>query len=131
MSPSSAIRIAAVVFQNENYEVLSVRKAGTSAFMLPGGKLELGELPQAAAIREVAEELHIALEPASLSHLGRFQAQAANEAGRDVDCDVFIADIQLHGIPPVYEEIVEAAYFPLDSHSPKLAPLSLQIFPQL
>ena len=37
--------------------LLTVRKRGTSRFMLPGGKLEPGETPVACAVREAAEEI--------------------------------------------------------------------------
>ncbi|ALC05492.1 hypothetical protein CDES_05275 [Corynebacterium deserti GIMN1.010] len=131
MSPSNPIRIAAVILKNHDGEILSVRKAGTSAFMLPGGKLEPGEDPMSTAIREISEELHLELIADELDHLGRFSAPAANEAGRDVDCDVFVSAQRLDRVPEVFEEIEEAAYFPADSTSTDLAPLSLAIFPML
>ncbi|MDQ4110455.1 MAG: NUDIX domain-containing protein, partial [Actinomycetota bacterium] len=39
--------------------MLTVRKNGTTKFMLPGGKLEPGESAAEAAVREVAEELGV------------------------------------------------------------------------
>ncbi|WP_231910916.1 NUDIX hydrolase [Corynebacterium suranareeae] len=129
LEPSEPIRIAAVVIYNQHRQVLSVRKTGTSAFMLPGGKLEPGETPQAAAIREISEELHFDLKEEEVDFLGHFEAPAANEPGFFVDCHVFTAvDLTLNDTPEVFEELAEAAFFPLDSTSPKLAPLSKDVF---
>lgn len=129
---SRIIRIAAVVFRNTGGDVLSVRKTGTDSFMMPGGKVETGETPRDAAVREIAEELHLRLIPARLEHLGRFVAPAANESGFTVDCDVFHWPEPLRGLPEVFEEIVEATWFPADSRAPELAPLSRDVvFPLL
>lgn len=132
MQHNNLIRIAAVVFRNPQGEILSVRKAGTASFMLPGGKLVAGESGLEAAIREIAEELHLKLEATELSHLGRFGAEAANESGFSVDCDVFVYAHVLTELPAVFEEIAEARFFPADSQAAELAPLSRDVvFPQL
>lgn len=70
--------------------MLSVRKAGTDRFMLPGGKLEPGETPIAAAVREVAEELGVEVSADELVLLGRFEAAAANEPGHVVRSTVYV-----------------------------------------
>ena len=48
--------VAAVAFVRDGH-VLTVRKRGTTRFMLPGGKLEPGESAYAAAVREIREEV--------------------------------------------------------------------------
>ncbi|ADK28552.1 NUDIX hydrolase [Corynebacterium pseudotuberculosis] len=124
------IRIAAVVFFKDG-KIASVRKRGTDSFMLPGGKLEEGEAPISAAIREIAEELQIRMRVEELEAIGRYQAPAANEPGAIVDCDVFLyrGDEKPN---TVYEEIEEIAWFGLDSDSERLAPLSRDVvFPAL
>ncbi len=70
-------------------KVLNVRKRGTSTLMLPGGKPEPGESAAETAVREIAEELGIALDELRLSFLGEFRSAAANEAGFDVVASVF------------------------------------------
>lgn len=54
--------------------VLLMRRAGTGFFdglySLPGGHVEDGESLRATAVREMAEELAIAVDPAALSVLG-------------------------------------------------------------
>ncbi|MFD0994412.1 8-oxo-dGTP pyrophosphatase MutT (NUDIX family) [Pseudoclavibacter chungangensis] len=86
---TAPIRVSAVVLRDARGRIVTVRKRGTSRFQLPGGKPEAGESAADAAVRECAEETGVALEPAALVPLGRFSAPAANEAGRDVQGDVF------------------------------------------
>lgn len=75
--------------RNERGEVLNVRKRGTGALMLPGGKHEPGEHPRDTAVREFLEELGINLDVSRLSELGVFRASAANEPGHVVEAAVF------------------------------------------
>jgi uncharacterized protein (TIGR00730 family) len=81
--------VSAVVLRDEAGRVLTVRKRGTGRFMFPGGKWEPGEDAERAAIREVAEELGVVLDPARLTALGTFTTAAANERGRQVEAWVF------------------------------------------
>ena len=83
------IRVSAIVMRNKEGLVLTVRKRGTTMFMLPGGKPEPGESASATALREFHEEIGVALEPARLSSLGVFRAAAANEPGCVVEAAVF------------------------------------------
>lgn len=87
----STIRVSAVVFINDDLEVLTVRKRGTTGFMLPGGKPEAGESFQDAAAREVFEELGLNVPAPSLQLLGVFTQPALNEPGCDVQAHVYLA----------------------------------------
>ncbi|QQM68012.1 NUDIX domain-containing protein [Actinomyces weissii] len=69
MSPESII-VSAVVMQDPQGRVLTVRKQGTGRFMLPGGKPEPGEDALSTAVREAAEELGVDLSPQALQDLG-------------------------------------------------------------
>ena len=81
--------VSAVVLRDAAGRILTVRKAGTKRFMLPGGKHEPGESAADAAVRECAEELGLALDPAGLTEVGVFVADAANEPGLTVRGHVF------------------------------------------
>ncbi|MGN6635577.1 MAG: TIGR00730 family Rossman fold protein [Oryzihumus sp.] len=86
---TSPIRVSAVVIRDPQGCVLTVRKKGTSQFMLPGGKPEPGEQPLATAVREVAEEIEVALRAEDLRFVGTFTADAANEPGRQVVATIY------------------------------------------
>lgn len=73
--------VAAVVLRDDAGRVAVVRKAGTTRFMLPGGKIEEGESAEQAAVREAREELSVELDHGALVDLGTFTADAANEPG--------------------------------------------------
>ncbi|SDM43846.1 NUDIX hydrolase [Allokutzneria albata] len=56
--------------------ILSTRSRGKDTFYLPGGKRDPGESDIQTLMREIAEELTVAIDPTSAVHLGTFQAQA-------------------------------------------------------
>ncbi len=114
--------VSAVVLRDANGRILTVRKAGTDRFMLPGGKHEPGESAADAAIRECGEELGLALGHADLTHLGTYLANAANEPGFVIEGAVF--EHPLTGEPSAAAEIAELRW--LDPSAPlphDLAPL--------
>lgn len=132
------IQVAAVVLRDAEGKVLTVRKRGTSRFMLPGGKPEPGEEPRQAALREVQEETGLEILPDALVELGRFAAPAANEPDHQVISDAFIADdldeaLLLEELRPA-AEIEEIRWSTLDEllTGTDVAPLlSEQIIPAL
>ncbi|WP_234795429.1 NUDIX hydrolase [Mycobacteroides saopaulense] len=111
-----------MVLRDDRGAVLTVRKRGSSRFMLPGGKPDAGESAAETAVREVREELSIDLEPAALQPIGVFRAAAANEPGFAVESTVFV-----HPPVPVSQpaaEIEELRWQSLDEPYPTdLAPL--------
>lgn len=98
--------VSAVVFRDEQGDVLTVRKSGTRMFMFPGGKLESGECATDAAVREVREELGIHVRATDLSLVGTFTSNAANEPGHTVTATVY-----------------EHAYVPVDAPAGEIAEL--------
>ncbi|GCE90045.1 phosphohydrolase [Komagataeibacter diospyri] len=84
--------------------LLVVRKRGTTAFMLPGGKPDAGERPEQALTREIREELGCDLTP-GMELAGDFTDVAANEPGFIVQARIWTG--QLHGTPDAGAEIAE------------------------
>ncbi|WP_327077474.1 GNAT family N-acetyltransferase [Janibacter sp. Soil728] len=84
-----AIVVSAVVLEDADGHVLTVRKRGTDSFMHPGGKPEPGETPAQCAVREVEEELGLVLDPERLDLVAVHRTAAANEAGRALVASVF------------------------------------------
>ncbi|MFI7584472.1 DUF4031 domain-containing protein [Kocuria sp. M1N1S27] len=117
------LTITAVCLQDDDGALLTVRKRGTERFMLVGGKLDPGESPAAAAVREAAEEVGLRLETAQLRLLGEFEAPAANESGTWVRCTVYTAP--LAGRPAPLAEIEELRWQPLDDASAAALPADL------
>ncbi|GAA3279968.1 NUDIX domain-containing protein [Nesterenkonia halobia] len=123
---AAPIRVSAVVIRNSDGEVLTVRKAGTDRFMLPGGKPEPGETPVQTAARECCEELDVQLWQEDLRRLGTFRAPAANEPDRDVEGVVFVHDAVPAGADHTPSaEIEELRWVDMTAEEPStdLAPL--------
>ena len=89
------IRIAAAVLLRPDGNTLVVRKRGSGIFMQPGGKIDSGENALAALVRELREELALAVGPGDCRPLGRFRAPAANEVDAMVEADAFVLRLAL------------------------------------
>lgn len=131
----SIIRVSAVVFINDDLEVLTVRKRGTTGFMLPGGKPEAGETFEDAAAREVFEELGLRVPASSLELLGVFTQPALNELGYEVQAHVYLAPQLDTSWPKVHPqaEIEQIRWVhPVTGIMDNQAPLNTQaVFPEL
>jgi 8-oxo-dGTP pyrophosphatase MutT (NUDIX family) len=127
----TVLAIAAACLIDAQGRLLLVRKRGTQAFMLPGGKREPGETALAALQRELLEELNLALPAEAFNVLGQFHAPAANEPDTWIDADIFIAPFNQSVAAAA--ELEELAW--LDLQAPErddLAPLlRLHVLPRL
>ena len=112
----AVIRIVAAIAVNEQGELLMVRKHGTAAFMLPGGKPGAGEAALDALAREVGEELDCGIDRAASRSLGVFRAPAANEPGFTVEGELF--SVSLEGEPRPWGEIDEMLWVDPDGSLP-------------
>lgn len=86
---SKHICIAAALIDDDLGRVFLVRKRGTSAFMQAGGKIESGETPFEALVRELSEELHFAPTAQEAQFLGTFACAAANEPEHSLEAHLF------------------------------------------
>ncbi len=64
----------------EGGRILSTRSRGKDTWYLPGGKREPGETDVQTLVREIGEELAVAVAPESAVHVGTFEAQAHGHA---------------------------------------------------
>ena len=130
-SESRKIRIAAAVIADASGRLLLVRKRGTSAFMQPGGKIEPDEEPVDALVRELREELGLAVDPGMASRLGLFSAKAANEPDSTVEAELFALTFAAQPIesrPVAAAEIEEMIWLdPTSIRDIELAPLTRDI----
>jgi 8-oxo-dGTP pyrophosphatase MutT (NUDIX family) len=121
--PQAVLRIAAAIVTDPRGRCLLVRKAGSTAFMQAGGKLEPGESALDALARELLEELGLELDESAAEYLGVFRAEAANEAHTLVSAAVFALETSLELDP--HGEIEELLWIDrLDGISVDLAPLT-------
>ncbi|GAB4095629.1 NUDIX domain-containing protein [Brachybacterium horti] len=133
----TVLEITAVAFLREGeggVELLTVRKRGTGSYMQVGGKLEPGESPLAAALREVEEEIGVRLRAEDLEVLGEFEAVAANEPGTRVRSTVFRCRTALPEPLAVRAELADHRWISVDDPAPgpRLAPLMTEhILPAL
>jgi 8-oxo-dGTP pyrophosphatase MutT (NUDIX family) len=123
-----SIHVSAAVISDGDGKLLLVRKAGTTAFMQPGGKPEPGETPSETLRRELREELGLRLGLDDLRPLGSFTAAAANEPGFLVVAEVFATDIGRQR-PIVGAEIAELRWISrADAETLEIAPLAREYF---
>ncbi|MET8563830.1 NUDIX domain-containing protein [Streptomyces flaveolus] len=93
---------------HEDGRLLVVRTKGRDAFYLPGGKIEPGETPRQALVREVREELGLQLRPDALEHLTTVAAPAHARPGVRLLMQCFTGTAT--GTPQVGREIAELAW---------------------
>ncbi|GAA4730913.1 NUDIX domain-containing protein [Isoptericola chiayiensis] len=108
-TPPTTLHIVAAVIERDGRQLL-VRKRGTTAFMQVGGKIEAGEDPRDALVRECAEEIGLTIRPQELRALGRRHAVAANEPDHVVDAHVFAVDIPDGFEPEPRAELAELVW---------------------
>ncbi len=120
MTSQNVIGIVAAIVLDDRGRLLLVRKHGSTWFMLPGGKPEIGEAAEDALAREIDEELGCALAAPPVA-FGRFTAAAVNEPGAVVDARLY--RIGLTAAPTARAEIAELRWYTLGSDDADLAPL--------
>lgn len=104
----------------ESGRILSTRSRGKDVYYLPGGKREPGETDVEVLVREIREELDVAIEPASAEHVGTFRAQAHGHAdGIDIRMTCYTADYEGTLTPSSeIDEVIWLTYADRDRVSP-------------
>ncbi|MES8350255.1 NUDIX domain-containing protein, partial [Cutibacterium acnes] len=121
-----SIVVSAVIIQDSDGRLLTVRKRGSEAFMLPGGKPEPGEDSRQAVVREVHEELGVALSSDDLRRVGVFTTRAANEAGHQVVATIFTHTQVAVSEPAAEIEQIRWLDWSVDALPDDLAPLLVE-----
>lgn len=94
-------------------KVLVSRSFGKEYFVHPGGKIEPGETPKQAAIRELKEEFQINVKEGDLDPFDKNSAPAANSPQVTVHMDVFMVK-KWHGNIVPDNEIEEIRWLSSD-----------------
>ncbi|WP_410641309.1 NUDIX hydrolase [Amycolatopsis sp. lyj-346] len=89
--------------------ILSTRSRGKQVYYLPGGKREPGETDRDTLVREIREELDVAITPESIAAAGTFEAQAdGHAAGTLVRMTCYTAEYR--GVLKASSEIEEVTW---------------------
>jgi len=113
----------------EDGVILSSRSRGKDVYYIPGGKREPGEGDLDTLVREIREELSVAIVPDSAEHFGTFHGQAHGHAGGTlVRMTCYTADYQ--GVLRAGGEIEEIVWLThADRH--RVSPVDQIIFDHL
>lgn len=117
-------KLAWLTFKDQ--QLLCARSHGKHIYYIPGGKREAGESDEAALMREIKEELAVALKPDTLVFACEFSAQADGKLeGVNVRLRCYTGEAD--GTPVASAEIAELRW--LDSrHLAETSPVSRLLF---
>ena len=82
---------------------LVTRSKGKDIFYAPGGRIEQGEDPEVALIRELGEELSIRVKKENLKFFGTFIHPSAGENHLTIKMDVFLVEAWEGVVVPSHE----------------------------
>ncbi len=105
--PYDIHKAAAIIMQDR--KVLLTRSKGKDVFVSPGGKLEAGETPVQACVRELKEEISVDVSETDLEYVGTYYAEAAGGSGKALRMDVYTVHNYAGTIQPD-NEIEEIVY---------------------
>lgn len=88
-------------------------------WLMPGGKIEAGESPEEALVREIREELSCAIERDSLEFITEYNAPAAGKPGKVLNIKLFHGT--LIGEPQASSEIKELGWLSKEDQTNMIA----------
>jgi len=109
-----------------NGKILCARPRGKDVFYVPGGKREGTESDLQTLLREIAEELTVALRPGTVRHAGTYQAD--NPDGTVVRMSCYTGEYS--GTLAASSEIDELAWFRY-ADRPRVPPVDQLLFDDL
>lgn len=89
--------------------ILCARPRGKNVFYIPGGKREGAETDLQTLLREIDEELTVALRPGTVTHIGTYEAELHGPTPGSVRMACYSADYA--GTLAPSSEIAEIAWF--------------------
>ena len=110
----------------EHGRILCARPRGKDVFYVPGGKREGAESDLQTLLREIAEELTVALRPGTVRHAGTYQADHAD--GTVVRMSCYTGEYA--GTLAASSEIDELAWFGY-ADRPRVPPVDRLLFDDL
>jgi 8-oxo-dGTP diphosphatase len=114
----------------ENGRILCARPRGKDVFYIPGGKRESGESDLETLLREIAEELTVALVPASVRPAGTFEARQPGGPSDDVVVRMSCYTGDYSGTLAPSSEIDELAWFTYADRA-QVPPVDQMLFDEL
>lgn len=108
--------LASAMLVDEDNRLLTVRKKGSTFYMMPGGKIEAGETAIAALCRELQEELGLQLNLDEVEFLGIHETQAVNELSTMVQGNVFLVVIPSSAVIEAQAEIEEICWLSKENY---------------
>jgi 8-oxo-dGTP diphosphatase len=102
------LRTAAAIIIRDR-KLLGVREVNKTHFLAPGGQIEPGETATQTLVRELQEELCLAIPEKDLEPYGTFTSDAVNHPGHQVHMEAFLVK-NLHEEPKPSNEIAEICW---------------------
>jgi len=114
----------------ENGRILCARPRGKDVFYIPGGKREGAESDLQVLLREISEELAVALRPETVRYVATYEAAQPDGQldGEEVRMSCYTADYS--GTLAASSEIDELAWFRY-ADRPRVPPVDQMLFDDL
>ena len=115
MPDPKSITARAIVIQNNNILLIERHKQGKHYFSIPGGRIEPGETPEMALVREIHEETTLEIAPLR---------EVFTLIGGDPEHHIFLCEY-VSGTPKLHKDSNELAETKkgISSYEPKWIPL--------